>query len=121
MRRVTIMLVLVLVPALALAQDPDRLVTGPRPGANREPTLSAAVAPGNADPAGVGQQQVPPPTVIVPEPQRRGSMVGYIDDAVVGSKVRVRFETGFHNHVPDRAEFFYAKCGCYRTLDAAPE
>ncbi len=120
MRRVMVVLVLALVPALALAQDPDRLVTGQRPGANREPTLSAAVAPGNADPAGVGQQPVPTPTVFVPEPQRRGSMVGYIDDAVVGSKFRMRFETGFHNHVPDRAEFFYAKCGCYRTIpDAA--
>ena len=120
MRRVTIVLVLVLFPALALAQDPDRLAAGPRPGATLDPTVSAAVAPGNADPAGVGQQRVPAPTVLVPEPQRRGSMVGYIDDAVVGSKFRMRWETAFHNHNPDRAEFFYAKCGCYRTIpDAA--
>src|SRR5436853_1419644 len=41
-------------------------------------------------------------------------MVGYVDDAVVGSQVRVRFEAGFHNDVPDRAEFFYGKCGCFR-------
>jgi hypothetical protein len=32
----------------------------------------------------------------------------------VGSQVRVRFEAGFHNDVPDRAEFFYGKCGCFR-------
>ena len=44
-------------------------------------------------------------------------MVGYIDDPVVSSKIRVRFETGMHNRAPDRAEFFYAKCGCYRDLD----
>ena len=43
-------------------------------------------------------------------------MVGYIDDAVVGPKVRIRFDSGLGNHVPDRAEFFYAKCGCYRDL-----
>jgi hypothetical protein len=115
MKRVMVVLVLVLVPTLALAQDPDRLAAGRRPGADREPALAAAVTPSSADPAGVGQQAAAP-TVIVPEPQRRGSMVGYIDDAVVGSKFRLRFETGFHNHVPDRAEFFYAKCGCYRTL-----
>src|SRR5512133_3451572 len=45
--------------------------------------------------------------------RRRGSMVGYIDDAIIESKVRVRFDAGFHDTVPDRAEFFYAKCGCY--------
>jgi hypothetical protein len=49
-------------------------------------------------------------------PRRRGSMVGYIDDPVVSSKVRVRFDIGRHNNVPDRAEFFYGKCGCYRGL-----
>jgi hypothetical protein len=111
-------LVLVLFPVLVLAQDPEGLVTSPHPEAN-QPILSAAVAPGNADPAGPGQQPAAPPAAIVPAPQRRGSMVGYIDDAVVGSKVRVRFETAFHDHVPDRAEFFYAKCGCYQTTGAA--
>jgi len=48
--------------------------------------------------------------------KRRGSMVGYLDDPVIGSKVRIRFESGFHNDTPDRAEYFYAKCGCYATL-----
>jgi hypothetical protein len=36
-------------------------------------------------------------------------MVGYVDDAIVGSQVRVRFDAGFHNNAPDRAEFFYAR------------
>jgi hypothetical protein len=40
-------------------------------------------------------------------------MIGYIDDATVGTKVRIRFDTGMHVDRPDRAEFFYAKCGCY--------
>jgi len=48
--------------------------------------------------------------------RRRGSMVGYIDDAIVQSRIRIRFDTAYHNTVPDRAEFFYAKCGCYRDL-----
>ena len=33
------------------------------------------------------------PVLNVSGQRRRGSMVGYIEDAVVGSKVRVRFET----------------------------
>lgn len=41
------------------------------------------------------------------------SMVGYIDDAGVHSEVRVRFDAALDDATPDRAEFFYAKCGCY--------
>lgn len=60
--------------------------------------------------------QRPAPAMNFSTQRRRGSMVGYIDDPVVSSKIRIRFETGKHNRVPDRAEFFYAKCGCYRDL-----
>jgi hypothetical protein len=51
-----------------------------------------------------------------PRPRIEGSMIGYIDNAIVGSHVRIRFDGGFDNAVPDRAEFFYAKCGCYKSL-----
>ena len=40
-------------------------------------------------------------------------MIGYIDDAIIGSQVRGRFDVGLSNRAPDRAEFFYAKCGCF--------
>jgi hypothetical protein len=53
---------------------------------------------------------LPPPS---DTPRRRGSMVGYIDDPVVSTKLRIRYEGGWHNPSPDRAEFFYGKCGCY--------
>jgi len=43
-------------------------------------------------------------------------MVGYIEDAIVGSRVRFRFDGAFDNPFPDRAEFFYAKCSCYQGL-----
>ena len=46
------------------------------------------------------------------------SMVGYIDNAVVHSEVRVRFDAAMDDTTPDRAEFFYAKCGCYAFLPA---
>lgn len=45
-----------------------------------------------------------------------GSMVGYIDDAVPKSMIRVRYDAAFDDPTPDRAEYFYAKCGCYRGL-----
>jgi hypothetical protein len=48
-------------------------------------------------------------------------MVGYIEDAVVSSKIRIRFDVGWHITAPDRAEFFYAKCGCYIDAGADPE
>jgi len=51
--------------------------------------------------------------------KRRGSMVGYIEDSTIRTQFRVRFDAGWGNDRPDRAEFFYAKCGCY-IFDAAP-
>jgi len=69
-------------------------------------TLSAAQQPAPA----------PQPSVNLNGPRRRGSMVGYIEDTLVSSKIRIRFDSALHDHAPDRAEFFYAKCGCYRDL-----
>ena len=73
---------------------------------------------------------LPQPTdvdqVFVPQPQ--GSLlaasdiaaglssVGYIDPAVPQSQFRLRFDAGYDFGSPDRAEFFYAKCGCVREL-----
>ena len=47
------------------------------------------------------------------KPKIAQSIVGYVDDAIVDSQVRIRFDSGFGVNVPDRSEFFYAKCGCY--------
>jgi hypothetical protein len=57
-----------------------------------------------------------PDTEPVKRPPIDPSMVGYIDDAIIHTEVRVRFDAATHNDTPDRAEFFYAKCGCYRSL-----
>jgi hypothetical protein len=54
----------------------------------------------------------------VPRRRRRPSMVGYTCDATIGAQVRLRWDAGFGIEAPDRAEFFYAKCGCYRDLPA---
>jgi len=37
---------------------------------------------------------------------------GYIDPAMIRSQFRLRYDSAFGNNFPDRAEFFYAACGC---------
>ncbi len=39
--------------------------------------------------------------------------VGYIDSAIIRSRIRVRFDANFDDTSPDKAEFIYAKCGCF--------
>ena len=102
MKRAALFLLMMLISVCAFAQEP-----ADRPASDE----GAAENPRSA-----GQPRPPAPAPPAASPRRRGSMVGYIDDAVVGPKIRIRFETGSGNHVPDRAEFFYAKCGCYRDL-----
>jgi hypothetical protein len=64
------------------------------------------------------QKKKPPPVSKLPVEIKRppidASMVGYIDNAIVGSEVRIRFDAAFNDAFPDLAEFVYAKCGCYR-------
>lgn len=56
----------------------------------------------------------------IEKPPIEGSMVGYVDNAIIESQVRIRFDAAFDDNAPDRAEFFYAKCGCYRALAGTP-
>lgn len=42
------------------------------------------------------------------------SDTGYIDNAIVGTRFRLVYDVGREIDKPDRAEFFYAKCGCFR-------
>ncbi|MGD0914416.1 MAG: hypothetical protein ABR928_21185 [Terracidiphilus sp.] len=50
--------------------------------------------------------EIGPPKPIKPR-QIDPSMVGYIDDASLGNEVRIRFDAGFDDPRPDRAEYFY--------------
>lgn len=47
-----------------------------------------------------------------PDGGRNGG--GYIENAVPNSQLRLRFDSGYGNNRPDRGNFFYAKCGCFR-------
>jgi len=42
----------------------------------------------------------------------------YIQNAAPVTMFRLRFDAGYNDNRPDRAEFFYAKCGCFGTPDA---
>ncbi len=43
---------------------------------------------------------------------------GYIDLAVPVTQFRLRYDAAYGTNRPDRAEFFYPKCGCFMTPDA---
>jgi hypothetical protein len=74
-----------------------------------DPTMWAPADGGQQKPKKPQPQSAP-----VERPPIDPSMVGYIDNAVIHTRIRVRFDAGLHDYTPDRAEFFYAKCGCYR-------
>jgi hypothetical protein len=44
------------------------------------------------------------------------SRVGYVDNAIIGSQIRIRLDANLQDQTPDFAEFFYAKSGYYKTL-----
>jgi hypothetical protein len=46
---------------------------------------------------------------------------GYIDDAIPRTMFRLRFDAAYDNNRPDRAEFFYAKCGCFKIAGQDPK
>jgi hypothetical protein len=86
--------------------------------AGSEATSPGALAQQSTSPS----QQKPKPSKPKPKPDLdrppiEGSMVGYVDNAIVGSQVRIRFDAAFHNNAPDRAEFFYAR---YNGLNNGP-
>src|SRR5262245_319540 len=97
MKRFPLLLILIL-PLAANAEERDAALNSQQPPA-------AAQQPRTAPTSTTGQ--------LPQRPRSEGSMVGYIDNAIVGNQVRIRFDAGFHTEFPDRAEFFYAKCGCY--------
>ena len=83
-------------------------------------TAAEKAAASDATPVATAADQAPAPAAPVVmarrEGRRRGSMVGYIEDGTIDSHLRVRFDDSGGGVAPDRAEFFYGKCGCYQGL-----
>jgi hypothetical protein len=48
-------------------------------------------------------------------PDLTQSATGYIESPFVATQIRVRVDAAWDNRTPDRAEFFYAKCGCFES------
>src|SRR2546430_9160525 len=66
----------------------------------------------------VAQQNAPPGPKL---PDLTESATGYLENPFVGTQLRIRFDAAFDDRTPDRAEFFYAKCGCFRLLGLDPK
>jgi hypothetical protein len=98
-------------PPISAAQSPE---APPDADASAAPAV-ALVIPSSQMMFAAAEQQAKP---AAERRRRRPSMVGYIEDSTIESRVRFRFDSGFGNTVPDRAEFFYAKCGCYKHVPA---
>ena len=108
----------------ALAQSDDLELTG---GPRRCPILPQpscvcpdSTAPYPASKEGTAAVEAPPattelPTAIAGVQGGRGVAYGsYIDSALIRNQVRFRYDAAYDDNRPDRAEFFYAKCGCFR-------
>jgi hypothetical protein len=46
---------------------------------------------------------------------------GYIDSALIGNQLRLRLDAAYDSNRPDRAEFFYGKCGCFKAAGLDPK
>jgi hypothetical protein len=121
MRPTVAALLVLFLPLVAVAQEPaDSTTVAQGLTALRLPTIDFAAADQLAALAPRAFAQPQPRRAPQPRPadtgsRRRPSMVGYIEDAGIHSQIRLRFDAGFGNTAPDRAEFFYAKCGCFKT------
>ncbi len=134
MKRAILTLMMMLLPAAVIAQQNDpNTTTGRQSSAGSDQTQIAAVTDAGSSslaaledttttlasaavPEQTPQKASPGPSQDNDRPINGGRMVGYIDDAIIGSQIRVRFDAAFSDSTPDAAEFFYAKCSCYRLL-----
>lgn len=108
-----------------LAQQPQQAVPGTSSGTVCQPVPVCPPSTGQpGDPL-----LIPPSTPeMEPTPSFSGTLGGagvgvstavnglggYIDNAAPRTQFRLRYDTAFDNNRPDRAEFFYAKCGCFQ-------
>jgi hypothetical protein len=114
-------LALLFLHAVLAAQQPDA-PSDNRALAGNPPALSMVFNPFNYFSGTTYQSQTPPLAQNQkPKPAKKeehpkqlkrtridASMVGYIEDSAVQTQVRVRFDAGFNDPRPDRAEYFYA-------------
>jgi hypothetical protein len=142
MKRLALGLMWMLIPAALVSQAQGLNATAAQPAESNSVAMNVPTDAGNAlgamDLAVTDAEAIslpPAPVPSVPQqtakasqapsserqsrPPLEGSMVGYVDNPIVDSEIRIRFDDAFDDRFPDRAEFFYSKCGCYRGLQGA--
>jgi hypothetical protein len=97
------------VPCSPLPPGPPGVGQPGQPGLPGQPDMGAgttgmAALPERGGGAGIGSSAELDP--------------GYIDSAVPRTQFRIRYDSFYDNNRPDRADFFYSKCGCLGTSDA---
>ncbi|MGA8873508.1 MAG: transporter [Candidatus Acidiferrales bacterium] len=130
-------LILAFLPLTLAAQEPtasgaknqaDAASQAQAEAPSTDASLSTALVPdpdggSNSDPGAQQQPNAKPAHAAPPNDENRprlpGSMVGYIGDPIPESQIRIRFDDAFDDQFPDRSEFLYAKCSCYRGLQTA--
>jgi hypothetical protein len=85
------------------------------------PPTQPSAPPGTASPT--DQAAAPSPSFAGLEGgaglgQTVASRGGYIENAAPVTMFRLRYDAAYGNNRPDRAELFYAKCGCFKTPDS---
>ena len=110
---------MLLVSSAAMAQDGQEGAEGTVLAAAEAAAREAGAA--QSAPPARAPQPPQPREPAMPRPRLAGSATGYVENAFIGSQVRVRFDAGGGLSTPDRAEFFYAKCGCYRLAGIDPD
>ena len=101
-------------PGVTTPAWPPAVPTAPPTGEAAPP--SAAAAPTTPLP-----EAAAPSPAVAPESSAlalsgRGAALaspGYVDFAIPITQFRLRFDAAYDDNRPDRAEFFYAKCGCF--------
>lgn len=84
------------------------------PGTTTPPTMPPAAPPPAA------QAPVPtfPDLYAGADAGPTAGLGGYIDNALPMTQFRLRYDSAYGNNRPDRANFFYAKCGCFGSPNA---
>jgi hypothetical protein len=120
-------------PGCPTPYPPGTMPPGYYPGYPAPPGRPPGTPPGMPP----GMPPMPGQTPAVPEPtmpseapsfagfeagaglgQTASAKGAYIENAVPVTMFRLRFDAGYNNNRPDRANFFYPKCGCFGTRDS---
>ncbi|MCC6417119.1 MAG: hypothetical protein IT429_02600 [Gemmataceae bacterium] len=101
-------------PSPSVTPSPGSGATAPgQPGASADFGTSAQAAPQQADLSGFASAAGGGESVSLGQ-----SSIAYLDSAIPATQFRIRYDAGYGMNSPDRAEYFYAKCGCFRTAPA---